>query len=329
MFDIERVKSLVESTIENNANAESMTEGVEGVELAGVFGQDMCDDMNLAIEESVVDFYEFTAGASAMMMEAALSDPTKVEVLAEAAKAGIGERVKAFFTKIANFFKSLGTKIVAYFTAFTNMTKSWKKNALPKINAATDNGRTAKLHDWDIDALLGVDAIKSGFDALGKVEAVTTQDVQGFALRKLFGSDAPSTVKDMKNWVNAKVGATVEPKSKNVFSVKSDLLHIIDKGPDMGKAISDTCKLCSAQASKKAKEFSGLTKDSKKNDESSDQQTQAIKNVMMAWSFAQKAITSYSGCVQTVLKSAVHESMSALNVLLKSAKKSKDDGSEK
>lgn len=329
MFDIERVKSLVESTINTAAEPEVIEESVEGVELHGVFSEDMCDEMNLAIEESVVDFYEFTSGASSMLIEAAMTNPEKVELLSEAAKVGIGQRVKEFFTKIANFFKALATKIASYFTAFTNMTKAWKKTALPKIKDAPDNGRKYKIHEWQIGDLTSVSAVKSGFAALDQITTIEGdgKNVEGITLRALFGNDCPENVKSIKSWVTKKAGAD-NATERSVYGSKSFLINIVETAPDLGNALSKACKTCSAQANEKAKKYSSDAKSAQK-DKADEDKVNGIKNVMKMWSIAQKAITSYSGAVQGVCKTAVHESMSALNALLKGSKKAKDDKSDK
>lgn len=326
MFDIERVKSLVESTINVANDPYVVDESVEGVELHGVFSEDMCDEMNLAIEESVVDFYEFTSGASSMLIEAAMTNPEKVELLSEAAKVGIGQRVKEFFTKIAKFFQALATKIAAYFTAFTNMTKAWKKTALPKINDAQDNGRKCKIHDWHIGELTNVSAVKEGFAALDKITTIEGdgKNVETVTLRALFGNDCPENAKSIKSWVNKKSGAFGDATERSVYTVKSTLINIVETAPDLGSELSKACKTCSAQANENAKKYGNDYRAAQK-DKSDADKVNAIKNVMDMWSIAQKAITSYSGAVQRVCKTAVHESMSALNTLLKGAKKSKDD----
>jgi len=326
MFDIERVKSLVESTINTAAEPEVIDESVEGVELHGVFSEDMCNEMNLAIEESVVDFYEFTSGASSMLIEAAMTNPEKVELLSEAAKVGIGQRVKEFFTKIANFFKSLATKIASYFTAFTNMTKAWKKTALPKIKNAPDNDRTVKIHDWALGELTNVSAVQNGFAALDQITTIEGdgKNVEGITLRALFGNGGPESTKGIKSWVNQKSGASGNTVERSAYTVKSTLINIVETVPDLGSALSKACKTCSAQANEKAKKYSNDAKSAQK-DKSDEDKVNGIKNVMKMWSIAQKAITSYSGAVQAACKSAVHESMSALNTLLKGSKKDKSD----
>lgn len=326
MFDIERVKSLVESTINVANDPYVVDESVEGVELHGVFSEDMCDEMNLAIEESVVDFYEFTSGASSMLIEAAMTNPEKVELLSEAAKVGIGQRVKEFFTKIANFFKSLATKIASYFTTFANMTKAWKKTALPKIKNAPDNGRKVKVHDWALGELTSVSAVQNGFAALDKITTIEGdgKNVETVTLRALFGNDGPESAKGIKAWVCKKSGASGDATERSVYAAKSTLINIVETAPDLGTELSKACKTCSAQANEKAKKYSNDAKSAQK-DKSDADKVNDIKNVMKMWSIAQKTITSYSGAVQGVCKTAVHESMSALNALLKGAKKAKDD----
>ena len=79
MFNLEHMKSLVEATIQNAPEKEepevSMTM-VESIDIPGEFGEDMCNYIDVAITESVADIYAYSADASSMLIESAISAAT-------------------------------------------------------------------------------------------------------------------------------------------------------------------------------------------------------------------------------------------------------------
>ena len=332
MFNVERVKALVESTIDAK-QTNGMVESVEAIDLPGSFGPDMCQSIDVSIMESIVELHEFTSGASSILIEAAC-DPTstgeKLTMLSEATQAGVKERVVAFFKKVAGFFKTLATKIASYFTAFMGMTKKWSKVAASKIKAATDNGAKKKVRSWnmtDINKL--ADGMNSASfaqlsGALNMVDKIDAKEAESVVVGKLLSG--VTSIKGIDEWVKNTAGAKAEPSEVAIFPIKDQLLEVVEKAGELGKKISDECKKLSKMADDEGKKWQKNVKEIKKDDGADDDVKQA-KAIMTAWGVGQKAFNRYAAQVQGITRQAARESMMALNALL--GKSKKDDSNKK
>lgn len=332
MFNVERVKALVESTIDAK-QTNGMVESVEAIELPGTFGPDMCQSIDVSIMESIMELHEFTSGASSILIEAAC-DPTstgeKLTMLSEATQAGVKERVVAFFKKVAGFFKSLATKIASYFTAFMGMTKKWSKVAAPKIKAATDNGAKKKIRSWNmsnIDKLYGylvADSYKNLDRVLASGSGVNKDNVESFVMSQLIPGASVKSVKEIDGWIKKTAGGEEEPKETAIFPIKDQLLNVVENAGSLGKKISDECKKLAKLADDEQKKWQKNSKEIEKANGADDDVARA-KAIMAAWGVGMKAYNRYAAQVQGVTRQAARESMMALNALLGKAKKDKSD----
>lgn len=332
MFNVERVKALVESTIDAK-QAEGLVESVEAIDLPGSFGPDMCQSIDVSIMESIVELHEFTSGASSILIEAAC-DPTstgeKLTMLSEATQAGVKERVVSFFKKVAGFFKTLATKIASYFTAFMGMTKKWSKVAASKIKAATDNGAKKKIRSWnmtDINKL--ADGMNSASfaqlsGALNMVDKIDAKEAESVVVGKLLSG--VTSIKGIDEWVKNTAGAKAEPSEVAIFPIKDQLLEVVEKAGELGKKISDECKKLSKMADDEGNKWEKNVKKIEKDGGADDDVKQA-KALMTAWGIGQKAFNRYAAQVQVITRQAARESMMALNALLGKGKK--DDSNKK
>lgn len=330
MFNVERVKALVESTIDAK-QAEGLVESVEAIELPGTFGPDMCQSIDVSIMESIMELHEFTSGASSILIEAAC-DPTstgeKLTMLSEATQAGVKERVVSFFKKVAGFFKTLATKIASYFTAFMSMTKKWSKVAAPKIKAATDNGAKKKIRSWN---MTDINKLADGMNSasftklsvvLNMIVEIDAKEAESVVVGKLLSG--VTSIKGIDEWVKNTAGAKAEPSEIAIFPIKDQLLNVVENAGSLGKKISDECKKLAKLADDEQKKWQKNSKEIEK-DGGSDDDVARAKAIMAAWGVGMKAYNHYAAQVQGITRQAARESMMALNALLGKAKKDKSD----
>lgn len=332
MVNIEHVKSLVESGI-GMGSFSGCYEEYEGAVLEGAFSEDMCTSISEELDECVVDLHEFTAGASAMIIESALNpagDRQRLEVLSEASMAGVKQRVVNFFEKLAKFFKTLAVKISSYFLAFFNMSKKWLKLNKERINKITSSEAKRKMQPWSMSMLdkLNNSAFKTeGFDRLKGIygEAGSGAGYSGEKdsiekeVLKNFSSDLESVGK-MKEWITKSIGMSDKPTEIKIIEHKGDFLAVIEKAADLGKDLAKAAKTAADKAKVESKSWSSSAKDfnkkSEKDDDANANLAKTAKLTMQCWNVAQKAFTKYASLVQQITKKASKECMSALNSMV-------------
>lgn len=332
MVNIEHVKSLVESGIGTGSFSGGYEE-YEGAVLEGAFSEDMCTYISEELDECVVDLHEFTAGASAMIIESALNpdgDRQRLEVLSEASMAGVKQRVVNFFEKLAKFFKTLAVKISSYFLAFFNMSKKWLKLNKERINKITSSEAKRKMQPWSMSMLdkLNNSAFKTeGFDQLkgiyGEAGSGTgytgEKDSIEKEVLKNFSSDLESVGK-MNEWIAKTIGMSDKPAEIKIIEHKADFLAVIEKAADLGKDLAKAAKTAADKAKIESKSWSSSAKDfnkkSEKDDDANANLAKTAKLTMQCWNVAQKAFTKYASLVQKITKKASKECMSALNSLV-------------
>lgn len=332
MINIEHVKSLVESGIGMGSFSGGYEE-YEGAVLEGAFSEDMCTSISEELDECVVDLHEFTAGASAMIIESALdpmADNQRLEVLSEASLAGVKERVVNFFEKLAKFFKTLAVKIASYFLAFFNMSKKWLKLNKERINKITSSDAKRKMQPWSMGMLKKLDNSNfktEGFDQLKGIYGEAGKGA-GYAgekdsiekeVLKNFASDLESVGK-MKEWIRKSIGMAEKPSEIKVIEHKDDFLAVIEGAADLGKSLSKAAKSAADKAKAESKAWSSAAKDfkkdSKKDDDANADLAKTAKLTMQCWNVAQKAFTKYASLVQQITKKASKDCMGALNSLI-------------
>lgn len=316
MFNLEHMKSLVEATIQNAPEKEepevSMTM-VESIDIPGEFGEDMCNYIDVAITESVADIYAYSADASSMLIESAISAATgneevaqKFNLLTEATAAGMRERVVAALKKIAAFFRGLATKIATYFTQFFNMTKGWLKINKARVTEKAKEQATVKAKPWSMDKLKKLENCcdTSSFTAVDNILSASqsADSLEKVVVSSLLSIDCES-VKGIPECLNKFMGVNSEAQDVSAM----DLLAVVEGAGQLGKNLAKQAKELSTKAHAEAKKWSGSAKEA----QSEDLATKA-KLTATGWSYAQKTFTKYATSVQQITKAAAKNSMSAL-----------------
>lgn len=127
-------------------------------------------EFNYEVMSEAASFMEFYANADEIMTEAAVMNPTSMDVLSESIFTKVKEGVTKFIDKIIAMVKGVIEKLKAFFYKLTGKTDKWLSIMKPKIKDA--QGRrgageaSAEMHEWDVKYVN--EGMKSGVDAMVK-----------------------------------------------------------------------------------------------------------------------------------------------------------------
>lgn len=145
-------------------------------------------DFNIMSESASVD--ELLAVSNEIMAEAAVSNPTVIEVLQENVFTSVKDGVVKFFKKIIAMIKGIIEKLKAAFYKMTNKIDEWYKIMEPKVKAAKNRVSgdfTVEMYDWNAEfvtktfpdeAAGAVDGFDAEFKITSKIEKVSADMFQ-------------------------------------------------------------------------------------------------------------------------------------------------------
>lgn len=215
--------------------------------------ESISEGISLVMDEAVC-YSEYTLAAEEIMVEAAVSNPDRMDILSENIFDTIKVGAKKFFDKIVSIVKGIIEKLKAFFFKFTGKTSSWLKIMKPKIQAAQTKRAgnaelAAEMHEWNTDYVNSgmssgiksmMDEWKSEVD--GKSYEKSVETVRSMA-KKYVGMNPDSfeetTHTDMKNQIEKIKDATEETSDKIVKSLNTNLGI---NGTDVASCLSDVRK---------------------------------------------------------------------------------------
>lgn len=141
------------AAINENAGAYAGVSDVPMMECTGLDAISAADECTLAVLEAANDYMSFSVGAQELLVETALTDPSRVETLSENVFDNIVKKVKNVIDKIIAAVKKIIDMLKAFFFKLTGKTDKWLSLMKPKITAAQgrrgNSDLTAEMHEWD------------------------------------------------------------------------------------------------------------------------------------------------------------------------------------
>lgn len=173
-------------------------------------------DFNIMSESASVD--ELLAVSNEIMAEAAVSNPTVIEVLQENVFTSVKDGVVKFFKKIIAMIKGIIEKLKAAFYKMTNKIDEWYKIMEPKIKAAKNRVSgdfNVEMYDWNAEFITkefpddmaeAADGFESGFKISGKIEKFSAEAFQ--KLQNTKPEDAAKVAEQITKEAEGKVNVT-------------------------------------------------------------------------------------------------------------------------
>lgn len=155
------------AAINENAGAYAGVSDVPMMECTGLDAISAADECTLAVLEAANDYMAFSVGAQELLIETALTDPSRVETLSENVFDNIVKKVKNVIDKIIAAVKNIIDMLKAFFFKLTGKTDKWLSLMKPKITKAQgrrgNSDLTAEMHEWDEEYISS--GISAGIDA--------------------------------------------------------------------------------------------------------------------------------------------------------------------
>lgn len=155
------------AAINENAGAYAGVSDVPMMECTGLDAISAADECTLAVLEAANDYMAFSVGAQELLIETALTDPSRVETLSENVFDNIVKKVKNVIDKIIAAVKKIIDMLKAFFFKLTGKTDKWLSLMKPKITAAQgrrgNSDLTAEMHEWDEEYISS--GISAGIEA--------------------------------------------------------------------------------------------------------------------------------------------------------------------
>lgn len=129
-------------------------------------------EMNYIMMSEAADIAYFKANAEEIMTEAAISNPSALEVLSENVFQSVGAKIKKFIDKVIAMVKGMIEKIKAFFFKLTGKTDKWLGVMRPRITTAAGypgaSDQPIELHKWDVDYISSTGGLISGLTQLAE-----------------------------------------------------------------------------------------------------------------------------------------------------------------
>ena len=126
---------------------------VPAMEITGLDMNEASDEMVLVITEAAADYMAFSVASDEVMVEAAISDPSRMDVLSENIFTTIINKARAFINKMIAAVKKIIDMIKAYFFKLMGKTDQWLNIMGRKIDKAMqrtgNSDLSAEMHEWD------------------------------------------------------------------------------------------------------------------------------------------------------------------------------------
>ena len=146
--------TMIQAINESVSNGYITESTVPAMAFHGLDAVEACYASRNAVLTEAVDFYNFCQQTDEIMVEAALSNPSSLEILQENVFENMASKAKKIFDKIIAAVKGLWERIKASFYKLFGKTKKWYEVMKKRVEEAkkTNSYRahiTYDMHDWN------------------------------------------------------------------------------------------------------------------------------------------------------------------------------------